>query len=46
MLAHELENQISKVNRIKFGNLPTPLHECPALSNTLNIKELFIKEKI
>ena len=45
MLAHELENQISKVNRIKFGNLPTPLHECPALSNTLNIKELFIKRE-
>ena len=45
MLAHELENQISKVNRIKFGNLPTPLHECPTLSKTLNIKELFIKRE-
>ena len=45
MLADELEKQISKVNRIKFGNLPTPLHECPALSNTLNIKELFIKRE-
>ena len=45
MLAHELENQISKINRIKFGNLPTPLHACPTLSNTLNIKELFIKRE-
>ncbi len=45
MLAHELEKQISKVNRIRFGNLPTPLHECPTLSKTLNIKELFIKRE-
>ena len=45
MLAPELEKQISKVNRIKFGNLPTPLHECPTLSKTLNIKELFIKRE-
>jgi len=45
MLAHELEKQISKVNRIQFGNLPTPLHECPTLSKTLNIKELFIKRE-
>ena len=45
MLSHELDKQISKINRIKFANLPTPLHECPSLSKILNIKELFIKRE-
>tara|TARA_B100000029_G_scaffold50088_2_gene45646 strand:+ start:12488 stop:13519 length:1032 start_codon:yes stop_codon:yes gene_type:complete len=45
MLSHELDKQISKINRIKFANLPTPLHECAALAKELNIKELFIKRE-
>ena len=38
MLTKELDKQISKINRIKFANLPTPLHECPTLSKALNIQ--------
>ena len=45
MLTKELDKQISKINRIKFANLPTPLHECPALSKALNIKKLFVKRE-
>ena len=45
MLTKELDKQISKINRIKFANLPTPLHECPTLSKALNIKKLFIKRE-
>ena len=45
MLTKELNKQISIVNRIKFANLPTPLHECPTLSKALNIKKLFVKRE-
>ena len=45
MLTKELDKQISKINRIKFANLPTPIHECPALSKALNIKKLFVKRE-
>ena len=45
MLTKELNKQISIINRIKFANLPTPLHECPTLSKALNIKKLFVKRE-
>ena len=39
----ELSHQISKIKRIHFANLPTPLEKCDNLSKYLNVKEIFIK---
>ena len=39
----ELSHQISKIKRIHFANLPTPLEKCDNLSKHLKVNEIFIK---
>ena len=42
-MINTLKEQLSKIDRIQFANLPTPLEYCNNLTKYLNVKEIFIK---